>query len=65
MSNLGFVLILGVVMAPVYAMLLGWFLGEPRVPRLAAMGVGYLVSITVAMWVGLALFAALLGLLFF
>ena len=61
----GEVLILGIVFAPIYLMLIGWFLGRPRDFRIALTGVGYLVSITVGMWAGLALFAALLGLLFF
>lgn len=63
--SVGLVLILGIVLAPVYIMLLGWFFGAPRNLRLALTGVGYLVSITVGLWVGLALFAMLLGLVFF
>jgi hypothetical protein len=61
----GEIVILGVVFAPVYLMLLGWFLGRPRELRLPLIGVGYLVSITVGMWVGLALFAAALGVAFY
>lgn len=61
----GEIVILGVVFAPVYLMLFGWFLGRPRELRLPLMGVAYLVSITVAMWVGLALFAAMLGVVFY
>ncbi len=61
----GEIVILGVVFAPVYLMLLGWFLGRPRSLRPPLMGVGYLVTITVAMWGGLALFAAALGAAFY
>lgn len=61
----GEIVILGVVFAPVYLMLLGWFLGRPRELRLPLIGVGYLVGITVAMWVGMALFAAALEVVFF
>jgi hypothetical protein len=61
----GELLILGVVFAPVYIMLIGWFLGRPRELRLPLLGVGYLVGTTVAMWGGLALFAAALDLVFF
>ncbi len=61
----GEIVILGIVFAPVYLMLFGWFLGRPRELRLPLMGVAYLVSITVAMWVGLALFAAVLGVVFY
>lgn len=61
----GEIVILGIVFAPVYLMLLGWFLGRPRELRLPLIGVGYLVGTTVAMWVGLALFAAALEVVFF
>ena len=65
MSSTGRWLLFGIVLLPVYAMLLGWFFGRPRSLRLVLLGVGYLVGITVAMWVGLAIFVALLGVLFF
>jgi len=61
----GEILILGIVFAPVYLMLLGWFFGHPRDLRLALVGVGYLAGITVAMWSGLALFAFALKIIFF
>jgi hypothetical protein len=61
----GEIVILGVVFAPVYLMLLGWFLGRPRELRLPLIGVGYLVGTTVAMWAGMALFAAALGVVFY
>ncbi len=61
----GDILILGIVFAPVYVMLIGWFLGRPRSLRLPLLGVGYLAAITVAMWGGLALFAAALDIAFF
>lgn len=65
LSPVGWWLLFGIVLLPVYGMFLGWFLGKPRNLRLALMGVGYVVGITVALWAGLALFAALLGVLFF
>jgi hypothetical protein len=65
MTNLGLVLIFGVVLVPLYIMLTAWFAGRPHDIRLSMTGVGYLVSITVGMWVGLAAFAFVLGLVFF
>jgi hypothetical protein len=62
---IGYILILGIVMLPVYIMLLGWFLSGPRDVRISMTGVAYLASVTIGMWVGLAAFAALLGLIFF
>jgi len=61
----GEILILGIVFAPVYIMLLGWFLGGPRSIRVPLLGVGYLVGSTAAIWGGLALFALLLQVAFF
>ncbi|MCC7365025.1 MAG: hypothetical protein IT303_11700 [Dehalococcoidia bacterium] len=61
----GTILIFGVVMLPVYIMLIGWFAGEPRELKMPLLGVGILASVTVGLWGGLALFGALLGLLFF
>lgn len=61
----GTILIFGVVMMPVYLMLVGWFAGEPRELRTPLLGVGILATVTVALWGGLAAFGAVLGLLFF
>ncbi len=63
--NTGTILIFGVVLLPVYIMLIGWFAGEPRQLKTPLLGVGILVSVTVGLWGGLAVFAALLGLVFF
>lgn len=61
----GDVLILGIIGAPVYLMLAGWFLGRPRSIGPVLLGVSYLTGITVMMWVGLWLFTLLLGVVFF
>ena len=65
LSPVGWWLIFGIILLPLYGMLFGWFLGRPRRLVLALRGVGYLVGITVMMWGGLALFVALLGIIFF
>jgi hypothetical protein len=61
----GTILIFGVVLAPVYLMLVGWFVGRPREIRAPLLGVGILASVTVGLWAGLAAMGAVLGLLFF
>ncbi len=61
----GYWLIFGIVMLPVYGLLLGWFFGKPRNFRLALMGVGYLVGLIVLLWGGLFVFAEVLRLVFF
>lgn len=58
-------LIFGIVLLPVYGVLLGWILGKPRNFRVVFLGLGYLVGITVLMWTGLAALAGLLSLVFF
>lgn len=58
-------LIFGVVLLPVYLMLLGWFLGDPRDARTGLLGVGYLVALTAGLWTGLFAFTVLLGVIFF
>jgi len=63
--NSGTILIFGVVLLPVYIMLIGWFAGEPRQLKTPLLGVGILASVTVGLWGGLAIFGALLGLVFF
>ena len=58
-------LIFGIVLAPVYGLLLGWFLGEPRDSQTSTLGVVYLVGFTVALWGGLGVLTILLGVIFF
>ncbi len=64
-SPVGAWLIFGIVLLPLYVMLLGWFLGKPRDLRLALMGVGYLILIPALLWGSMALLMALVGLVFF
>lgn len=61
----GYWLIFGIILLPVYIVLLGWFFGKPRSSRLALMGVGYLVGLTILLWGGLAILAELIGVAFF
>lgn len=61
----GYWLVLGIILLPVYGMLVGWFIGKPRSARLALMGVGYLVGLLVLLWGGLFVFAEVLRLVFF
>lgn len=58
-------LFLGIVLVPVYGMLLGWFLGKPRKPRLALRGVVYLLSMTVLLWGGLFVLSQAIKFVFF
>jgi hypothetical protein len=64
-TGLGSLLMFGIVLSPLYLMLLGWFLDRPREVRPALIGVGFLVGFTVAAWGAAALFAFALRVVFF
>lgn len=53
--HLGVFVMFGVIMLPVYAMLVGWFVGKPRDLVRSTLGLGYLVGfiavIIVATWI--------------
>lgn len=49
----GLVVVFGVVLLPLYLVLAGWFLGEPRDSKHAALGVFFLGGIAIAAIVGL------------
>lgn len=61
----GTVLIFGIVLAPLYAVIIGWFRGKPSDNKLSVMGLLYLTIITVGLWGGLLVFSLLLGGVFF
>lgn len=58
-------LIFGIIGLPVYAVLLGWFLGKPGDPKRALMGVAYLVGLTTALWAGMFVKTVVIDLVFF
>lgn len=63
-TAVGPVLIYGIVLSPVYLMLVGWLLGRPRELRLPLIGIGLLVAFTVLAWGGLAVFGLVIDLVF-
>lgn len=70
MSSLPFVgpgtyLIFGIILAPVYVMLLGWLFGKPRDAKTGLVGVAYLLGLTTALWGGLGVVTILIGVVFF
>ena len=60
MTYIGLIVIFGIVMLPVYGMLLGWFFGRPRDPRTSVVGLGYVVGFTsiliAGIWIGTRIF---------
>jgi len=60
----GTVLMFGIVLVPVYAMVAGWFAGEPKDASVAMLGLGYIATFVGALWGGLFVLSIILGLIF-
>ncbi len=58
-------LVLGIILVPVYGMLIAWFAGKPRSLPLALRGFGYLILMIVMLWGGLAAVSLLIRYVFF
>ena len=58
-------LVFGVILVPVYVMVAAWFLGKPRNYRMAFLGLGYLVGLTVLLWTAMFVKTMVLDLVFF
>lgn len=58
-------LIFGIILVPVYAAIIAWYVGKPGSPKLATMGVGYLIGLTLALWVPFYIVTVLIGIVFF
>lgn len=63
--NTGTWLIFGVVLLPVYVMVVAWFTGVPRETKTGLIGVTYLVGLVTSMWLGMLVLTVLLGIIFF
>ncbi|MXV64321.1 hypothetical protein GS429_20070 [Natronorubrum sp. JWXQ-INN-674] len=63
--NIGTYLIFGVVLVPIYIMVISWFTGKPGDTKTSMLGVSYLVGITAQMWIGMFILTVIIGLIFF
>ncbi|TKX86510.1 hypothetical protein EXE43_08005 [Halorubrum sp. SS5] len=61
----GTYLIFGIVLAPVYAMVAAWFLGDPSDRFAGLLGVGYLAGLTTVLWGSLFVATLIIGAVFF
>jgi len=61
----GTYLIFGIVLLPIYIMVVAWFLGRPRERTKGLLGVGYLTTITVGLWGGLFVATMVIKFVFF
>lgn len=59
--GIGYFVVFGVVLVPVYVMLGGWFAGEPREFRLPLLGVGFIVGLVAVVLLGLWLLGLVTG----
>ena len=51
--HLGLIVIFGIIMLPVYVMIVGWLFGKPRDFRSVAMTFGYLIGFVLLIVAGL------------
>ncbi|APX95968.1 hypothetical protein [Natronorubrum daqingense] len=63
--NVGTYLIFGVVLVPIYVMVISWFVSEPRDTKTGLLGVSYLIGIAAQMWIGMFILTVIIGVLFF
>lgn len=57
--------IFGIILVPVYAAIIAWYVGKPGDVKRATMGVGYLIGLTLALWVPFYIVTVIIGLVFF
>ncbi|WP_254863044.1 hypothetical protein [Halovivax gelatinilyticus] len=57
-TNIGLIVIFGIVMIPVYLMVAGWLFGGPRDFRTVGISIGYMLGFTVVILIGLAITGA-------
>ncbi len=55
----------GIILVPIYAMLIAWFMGKPRNYKMALRGVAYLLGLIVVLWGGLYLLSVVIKLVFY
>jgi len=61
----GTYLIFGIVLLPIYIMLVAWFAGKPRTAKKGLLGVAYLVGLTTGLWGSLFVATMVILYLFF
>ena len=61
--QIGLWVIFGIVLLPVYAMVIGWLFGTPRNYKPVAIGFGFMLLYIVAAIVGVALLGLILSLI--
>lgn len=57
--------IFGIILLPVYTAIIAWYVGSPSDVKRATMGLGYLVGLTLGLWVPFYILTRFIGLVFF
>ena len=60
--HVGVIVMFGIVLLPVYVMIAGWVLGEPREYRPVVLGAGFMVASTAVLVLALAVLGLVLSL---
>ncbi|MCU4751296.1 hypothetical protein OB919_04740 [Halobacteria archaeon AArc-curdl1] len=58
-------LIFGIVLVPVYVMVLAWFFGAPRDVSTALRGLAYLIAFVLLLWIPMYILSVIIGVIFF
>ena len=61
----GTYLVFGIILLPIYLMVIAWFVGEPSDRAAGLLGVGYLAALTTALWGGLFVLTMVIKFAFF
>lgn len=59
--HVGLYVIFGIIMLPVYVMILGWIVGKPRDFRTIALTFGYMFGFIILLIVGLAVLGSVIS----
>ena len=60
-TTLGLYVLFGVLLLPIYLILIGWFTDGPKDTRTAAIGLGYFAVIAIAILASTVMLAVVLG----
>ena len=60
-AHIGLYVIFGIVLLPVYLMLIGWFVGKPQYFRAIALTLGFMISYAISIIIGIFVMGVVLS----
>ena len=60
-AHIGLYVIFGIVLLPVYLMLIGWFVGKPQYFRAIALTLGFMITYAVSIILGIFVMGVILS----